>query len=230
MRAPRLRRHPPPMDQAELFPALDARRLEPTANPSDDAATHRTPPPVDGSSRPGAPPVPGRLPVPFTVEVIRSKRRTRSVGARLVGEVLTVTVPSWMSAKEADVAVESMVRRFARRAQTDRIDLTERATVLARRYRLQAPDSISWSGELRSRWGSCTPSTKSVRLSSALAGFPAWVVDYVIVHELAHLDHPNHSPAFWEVVGRYPRSERAIGFLIARCHDGPEPVDTAQPD
>jgi hypothetical protein len=55
-----------------------------------------------------------------------------------------------------------------------------------------------------------------------LASEPGWVLDYVIVHELAHLDVPRHGPAFWSIVNRYPRAERARGFLMAR---GLEPLE-----
>ena len=57
------------------------------------------------------------------------------------------------------------------------------------------------------------PADGTIRLSSRLKGMPDWVVDYVLVHELAHLLQPGHDPAFWALVGRYPRTERARGFL-----------------
>jgi hypothetical protein len=42
---------------------------------------------------------------------------------------------------------------------------------------------------------------------------PGWVVDYVLVHELAHLLVPGHGPRFWELVSGYPKAERARGYL-----------------
>ena len=42
---------------------------------------------------------------------------------------------------------------------------------------------------------------------------PSWVLDYVLVHELAHLRVPGHGPKFWALVDRYPRTERARGYL-----------------
>ena len=158
--------------------------------------------------------------LPFTVTVVRSQRRRKTVGGQLNGSVLTVTVPSWMSRADEARAVDDMTRRFARRWSTDRIDLAARAATLARRHDLPVPAEIRWSDSMHSRWGSCTPATGAVRLSTRLAPFPSWVLDYVIVHELAHLACPDHSARFWALVERYPTAERARGYLIAKSGDG----------
>jgi predicted metal-dependent hydrolase len=90
---------------------------------------------------------------------------------------------------------------------------------LHRTYGLPAAREIRWSDDMSTRWASCTPSTSTIRMSSRLAGFPDWVVDYVLVHEMAHLRHAGHDAAFWRAVSVYPKTERAIGFLIAKSGD-----------
>ena len=155
----------------------------------------------------------------FRVEVIRSKKRKKSVGGRLVGDVLRVTVPSWMSRAEEERAVDAMAARFRRSMSADRIDLTERAAALSRRYGLPRPRSIRWADDMHHRWGSCTPELGTIRISNRLARFPEWVIDYVIVHELAHLEVAGHSADFWHLVHRYPKAERATGYLIAKSGD-----------
>ena len=127
------------------------------------------------------------------VRVIRSAKRTRTSSARLVGQTLEIRLPAWMSAAEEAHWVAEWTRRFRRKMTADRIDLPERAATLAGRYDLPRPTSIRWVDGMRTRWGSCTPSTGAIRLSSALAPFPDWVIDYVIVHELAHLREGGHN-------------------------------------
>ncbi|MEY4371657.1 MAG: hypothetical protein RL219_426 [Actinomycetota bacterium] len=158
-------------------------------------------------------------PYPFEIQVERSKRRKRTVGAQMKGNVLHIVVPSWMSRAEEVVWREKMAERYRRSIEADRIDLRERSSALARRYDLPRPTEIKWADSMKSQWGSCTPSSGSIRLSSRLAMFPNWVIDYVIVHELAHLVVLAHNEEFWQLVHRYPKAERAIGYLIAKSND-----------
>jgi predicted metal-dependent hydrolase len=160
----------------------------------------------------------------LTVEIVRSARRRRTVGGQVKGGVLVVTVPSWMSQRDAEQHAQEFRRRFAKRLAADVVDLPARAAALAAAHGLPAPSRISWR-DMASRWGSCTPGTGEIRVATAVGTFPAWVLDYVIVHELAHLVEPNHSPRFWALVARYPRAERARGYLIAKSGDSEADAD-----
>jgi predicted metal-dependent hydrolase len=153
------------------------------------------------------------------VEVVRSAKRRKTVSAQMVDGRLRVSIPSWMSKAEEQRYVDDMVRRMTRRRTAETIDLPERARALATRYGLPLPASIRFVDNQLARWGSCTPADRTIRLSSRLAAYPPWVLDYVIVHELAHLVEAGHGPRFKELVGRYPRVERATGFLIAKGLD-----------
>jgi len=149
------------------------------------------------------------------VNVVRSTRRKRSAAARVVDGVVEVRVPAGLSRRDEARIVERLVARIERRTQSEPIDLIARAAHLAHRYDLPEPDTIRWVDNQASRWGSCTPATRTIRLSTRLAAFPEWVIDYVIVHELAHLVVHGHGADFWDLVNRYPRTERARGYLMA---------------
>jgi hypothetical protein len=164
---------------------------------------------------------------PFRIEVLRSARRKRTVGAQLHAGVLKVTVPTWMSSAETEMWTEKMAASFRRKQSAARIDLPTRATTLARRYQLPRPREIRWADDMLSRWGSCTTSTGHIRISTRLAAFPDWVIDYVIVHELAHLEVNGHGADFWRLANRYPKAERAIGYLIAKAGDGDDDLPGA---
>lgn len=150
------------------------------------------------------------------VEVVRSARRRKTVQAWEVGDRLRVSIPARMTHAEEQHWVSQMVQRFERRRSTLHIDLRTRTAALARRYELPHPRSVTWSDRQRSLWGSCTPADRAIRISSHLAREPGWVLDYVIVHELAHLVEGRHGPEFWSLVNRYPRAERARGWLMAK--------------
>jgi predicted metal-dependent hydrolase len=158
------------------------------------------------------------------VEVRRSSRRTRTVTAYRDRDTIVVLIPQRMSKADEQTFVRDMVERvLAReaRALAPRGDeaLVARARELAATYlapaldHLPEPAGVSWVTNQHQRWGSCTPSTGLIRLSHRLQPMPAWVVDYVLLHELAHLVEPSHSDRFWRLVGRYPATEKAKGYL-----------------
>lgn len=134
------------------------------------------------------------------------------------GDKVVVMVPSRLSKAEEEQWVATILERLRererRRRPTD-ADLQARARELSRRYLdgRADPVSVRWVANQRTRWGSCTPDDRTIRLSTRLRGMPAWVVDYVLVHELAHLLEPGHTKAFWALVRRYPQADRARGYL-----------------
>jgi predicted metal-dependent hydrolase len=158
------------------------------------------------------------LPGMPSVEVRRSPRRRRTVSAYRDGDRTIVLIPARMSRAEERRWVSLMLERLAkqdRKLRPAEGDLMARARDLSERYlegRAQ-PATVRWVTNQGSRWGSCTPVDRTIRLSHRLKGMPEWVLDYVLVHELAHLLVPGHGPEFWAEVERYPRTERARGYL-----------------
>ncbi len=155
------------------------------------------------------------------IEVRRSSKRRKTISARVVGGALVVSIPERLSRAEEQHWVGLMATRMSQRRKKDRLnalgELEARAAELADTYLGGTrPRSISWVTNQRQRWGSCSTADGSIRLSAELAEYPGWVRDYVIVHELAHLVVADHSERFWSLVNRYPLTERARGFLIAK--------------
>jgi len=153
------------------------------------------------------------------VEVRRSKRRRRTVSAYRDGDRIVVMIPASLSRAEEAEWVETMLTRLERSEQRRRPsddDLLQRALALSDRYLggLATPETVRWVENQRSRWGSCTPGDRTIRLSARLRGMPSWVIDYVLVHELAHLLESGHDAKFWAWVDRYPQAERAKGYLL----------------
>ena len=153
--------------------------------------------------------------MPFRVNVIRSANRHKTVSSRLAGGVLEIRIPAWMSDFDEAEVVNNFCRRFEERHRCWEVDLGARARDLAARYDLPEPRAIRWSTRQRQRWGSCSTVKGEILISHRLTEVPPWVLDYVIVHELAHLLESDHSAAFDALVARYPLTERAIGYLEA---------------
>jgi predicted metal-dependent hydrolase len=154
------------------------------------------------------------------IKVTRSDRRAKTVSARLVGDTLEVSAPEHLSDAELQPIIEKLAARLERRAKRrdlDDADLEEIARRLNREHFGGALSwaSIAWSAQQDKRYGSCTPANRTIRISHRLATMPRFVLEYVVMHELAHLVEANHGPRFWKLVGRYPRTERARGYLMA---------------
>ncbi len=67
---------------------------------------------------------------------------------------------------------------------------------------------------MKTRWGVCNRRDDSITLNSKLIRYEIHDIDYVIIHELAHLVHFDHSKAFWQTVEKYmPNYKRAIKNL-----------------
>ncbi|WP_372729837.1 M48 family metallopeptidase [Nocardioides sp.] len=153
------------------------------------------------------------------VEVRRSKRRRRTVSAYRDGDRIIVMIPASLSRAEEAEWVSTMVARLEkseRRRRPSDDDLLHRARTLNDRYLggLAVPESVRWATNQNARWGSCTPGDRAIRVSDRLQGMPGWVVDYVLVHELAHLLEVGHDEKFWGWVAQYPHAERARGYLL----------------
>ena len=155
------------------------------------------------------------------VEVRRSARRRRTVTAYRETGRTVVLIPAAFSAAEERRWVDQMVAKLQTREDRKRRNLASDQDLMVRAHELSdahlggraVPASIRWVDNQNRRWGSCTPADRSIRLSSRLRGMPAFVVDYVLVHELAHLLEASHDEHFWSLVRAYPQADRALGFL-----------------
>ena len=152
--------------------------------------------------------------------IVRSRKRAKTISAREVDGVFEVRAPAHMSDSELEPVVQKLMERWQRRRDKQALsdaDLERRARELNRQYfngklRWQ---SVRWVDNQNTRFGSCTPGQGTIRISHRLATMPGFVLDYVLVHELAHLLEANHGASFWRLVNQYPRTERARGYLMA---------------
>lgn len=173
------------------------------------------------------------------VEIVRSARRRRSVSASWQEGRIVVRVPASISRRELDRIVPDLVEKvLAKRAASRPSDaeLARRAELLSQRY-LQGravPTSVRWVTNQRTRWGSCTTSTGAIRLSHRLQGMPQYVVDSVLLHELAHLIEPGHGPRFKKLLAGFERAAEADAYLAgaafaAGWESGPDDLTAGGP-
>ena len=159
------------------------------------------------------------------VEVVRSPRRRKTITAERREGKLVVRLPAGMSRTEERTWVHRMVSRITEQERVRRLNALSTLESTAARLNSEyfggrlALRSIRYVGNQRDRYGSCTPQDGAIRISDRVADWPQWVREYVVMHELAHLLVPSHSARFWRLVERYPLTERARGFLIAKGWD-----------
>jgi predicted metal-dependent hydrolase len=156
--------------------------------------------------------------LPDGVVVRSSSRRRKTITAFRENGQTVVVVPARMSSTSIRSAVIDLMQRLddkqRRRTVTDE-QLHARAESLRRVYLPEAPPplQVQWSTRQRRRWGSCTPTDRTIRLSTMLQGMPDYVIDSVLIHELAHLLHAGHGRAFRSLLERFPDNARATAYL-----------------
>lgn len=159
------------------------------------------------------------------VVVRRSARRRRTVAAFWEDGKAVVAIPASFTQSQEREWVRRMLAKLKkqgerqagagrRRPSTDQA-LAEHAERLSQTYLggRAVPTSVRWVSNQNSRWGSATPADGTIRLSNKLQHMPQWVIDYVLVHELAHLLVAGHNAEFWQLVEAYPETHRAKAFL-----------------
>ena len=138
------------------------------------------------------------------------------MSASIVDGRVVVRMPTYMTKAQEDEYVAALVARLERQRTSEAVDLPARAAhagpalrpaeAVVDPLRLQPVTAL---GLVHAVHGRDPPVRPHRRL-------PQWVLDAVIVHELAHLVHLGHTPEFWALAHRYPKTERAYGYLIAK--------------
>jgi predicted metal-dependent hydrolase len=136
--------------------------------------------------------------------------------ARMRGAFITVTTPEQASAS-TKMALDSWYRKRAREVFADRLV----AIAAPLRWVKQIPTTRLQF--MTVQWGSCSPSGR-ITLNPLLVKAPRECVDYVLLHELCHLLHHNHSPKFYRTLDRHMPSWRAARRFLAWRWTIPRPV------
>ena len=141
----------------------------------------------------GRPLEPGQV-IPLHGRDTRLEATGTSSAARLVQDGAEPVIRSGGEGEAFARRVENLLKREARAALVARTDVHLKALGLK-------PVKVSIV-DTRSRWGSCSPHNRSIRYSWRVVLAPPKVLDYLAAHEVAHLVHGDHSPAYWSVVHR----------------------------
>lgn len=154
-----------------------------------------------------------------TLILLIQRKRVKNVNARLLGNTMSLSVPIGMSQETLEPIILDLARKLVRRAHARQVNEAEDARELARRVATRFPEPPEIAHAIfvttqEARWASYSSVTGTIRLSAVLRRMPRWVLEAVVAHELAHVTHGNHSPAFWDLARRAcPDTDRAREFL-----------------
>ncbi len=126
--------------------------------------------------------------------------------ARVANELITVHVPKGHEINHEEV--QQAARRGAQAAlKNESYLLKNRLRHISEKVGLSYKDvNLKF---MKSKWGSCR-SDSTITLNYRLLDLPYELIDYVIVHELAHTKHMNHSTEFWNLVAKFTPEHKAI--------------------
>lgn len=156
------------------------------------------------------------------IKIIRSQNRKKTIQAKIVNDTLVVYLPTGLHLDEEKKLIDKMKQKIEKQMVKTRANkddyLNKRFDEFNRTFfggKLVVNSIVFVTNQEKVR-GSCIPAKGTIRISHRLLGMPKWVLDYVIMHEMTHLVHPDHSSAFWAKVARFKYTERARGFLMAK--------------
>ncbi|HMW38472.1 MAG: M48 family metallopeptidase [Saprospiraceae bacterium] len=131
----------------------------------------------------------------FTLDVKVAEGRSSASGKR-IGRTIFITLPSGLDPTQKNKVCSHIIHKVMSRTYLHH--LQRRVTELNDLYFNMEVNEIRLRNNT-SNWGSCS-SNKNISISSRLLLAPDFVLDYIIIHELAHLVHHNHSAQFWALV------------------------------
>ena len=154
-----------------------------------------------------------------TLTLLVERKRVKNINARLRESTLSVSAPLNTPQSTLDKVIPDLARRLVRRVHARQVNAEEDALALARKVAARFSNrpevaEVLFVATQEARWGSYSPATRTIRLHAALRRMPRWVLEAVVAHELAHVAHHDHSPAFWKLLRRVcPDTDRARAFL-----------------
>lgn len=168
---------------------------------------------------------PQKIPGIKDVKVIRTRRRSRTASARMVKDTLYVRVPHRIADGDLQSIIKDLSAKVEKKLLKKQLNtdhaLSSRARELNMKYfsgKLKF-ESIEYVTDQNSKFGCCDYERRKIRIAHHVAFMPAWVRDYVLVHELAHLIHHDHGAEFWKACAGYKHMERAKGYLLAKGYE-----------